>query len=466
MANLHDKSETRKKVNKRYQKNKSVHITCKRCGRVLNGDSYFTMKDGNYYDTCKVCLTSEVDSRKPKTFLPILKTFDVPFIKEMWLEMCKKQYIKNPEKYSSSAVFGTYLRTMKMGKYGKFGYDDAEEASEVYRDIQDRNKSKKYDTFMPESEVKPIPQSPISNVLNDRTEEAKVNETPEKVSESLGVEDTEQCVQEIEKPQEQPVKQDDDDELDFSSVIADVRGRELAMMNSGGLDERKVLRESEIASELTQDDVLRLSLKWGDDYRPTEWIRMEETYRRYANEFEMNVDREEVLKKMCKTSLKMDQALDDGNIADYTKLQTAFDSLRKSGKFTEAQNKDKEDRYLDSVGELVAAVEREGGIIPKFNYKYEAVQDKVDLTIRDCQSYLYNLVRNEMGLGNLIETYIQKLDQQAAQTITTSLGDGLVTSRSEEEEADRAADNWMVNLQASIENDANRIFSQLDDDDE
>ena len=68
-----------------------------------------------------------------------------------------------------------------------------------------------------------------------------------------------------------------------------------------------------------------------------------------------------------------------------------------------------------------------------------------------------------MGLGNLIETYIQKLDQQAAQTITTSLGDGLVTSRSEEEEADRAADNWMLNLQSSIEKDADRIFSQLDE---
>ena len=39
---------------------------------------------------------------------------------------------------------------------------------------------------------------------------------------------------------------------------------------------------------------------------------METMYNRYANEYDMNVDREEVLKKMCKTSLKMDEALDAG----------------------------------------------------------------------------------------------------------------------------------------------------------
>lgn len=460
MANVQDKSVTRQKVNKFYERNKNAHITCQRCGRTMNGAEYYTTKEGEYYPVCKVCLTSGIDSKKPKTFLDILKTFDVPFIKEMWLETCKKQYVKNPEKYSSASVFGTYLRTMKMGKYRNYGYDDAEEATKFYLDRQTRYR-KSDEALFEDTTVTQPPQAP----------------SPPPIEPSLGTSQPE-VVQEpsddiwevrTDVQQESPQEPNEEDELDFASMISNVR-KENAKQDflssgfaGGSLDDRKMQRESEIAAELTPDDIMRLSIKWGDDYRPTEWIRMEETYRKYANEFEMNVDREEVLKKMCKTSLKMDQALDDGNIADYTKLQSAFDALRKSGKFTEAQNKDKEDKYLDSVGELVAAVEREGGIIPKFNYKYETTQDKIDLTLRDCQSYLYNLVRNEMGLGNLIETYIQKLDQQAAQTITTSLGDGLVTSRSEEEEADRAADNWMLNLQSSIEKDADRIFSQLDE---
>lgn len=460
MANVQDKSATRQKVNKFYERNKNAHITCQRCGRTMNGAEYYTTKEGEYYPVCKVCLTSGIDSKKPKTFLDILKTFDVPFIKEMWLETCKKQYVKNPERYSSASVFGTYLRTMKMGKYRNYGYDDAGEATKFYLDRQTRYRKSDESILGDVGNTQP-PQTPPPVTIDSSlgVDSSGLNQEPS--------EDVWEVPTEV--PQESVQEPNDEDELDFASMISDVR-KENAKQDflsggfaGGSLDDRKMQRESEIAAKLTPDDIMRLSIKWGDDYRPTEWIRMEETYRKYANEFEMNVDREEVLKKMCKTSLKMDQALDDGNIADYTKLQSAFDALRKSGKFTEAQNKDKEDKYLDSVGELVAAVEREGGIIPKFNYKYETTQDKIDLTLRDCQSYLYNLVRNEMGLGNLIETYIQKLDQQAAQTITTSLGDGLVTSRSEEEEADRAADNWMLNLQSSIEKDADRIFSQLDE---
>lgn len=460
MANVQDKSATRQKVNKFYERNKNAHITCQRCGRTMNGAEYYTTKEGEYYPVCKVCLTSGIDSKKPKTFLDILKTFDVPFIKEMWLETCKKQYVKNPERYSSASVFGTYLRTMKMGKYRNYRYDDAEEATQFYLDRQTRYRKSDESILGNVNNTQP-PQTPAPTSL-DFSLRTSPPELPQEQGEDI-------WEVPIEAPQEPVQETNDEDELDFASMISNVR-KENAKQDylsssyfGGDPGDRKIQRESEIAAELTPDDIMRLSIKWGDDYRPTEWIRMEETYRKYANEFEMNVDREEVLKKMCKTSLKMDQALDDGNIADYTKLQSAFDALRKSGKFTEAQNKDKEDKYLDSVGELVAAVEREGGIIPKFNYKYETTQDKIDLTLRDCQSYLYNLVRNEMGLGNLIETYIQKLDQQAAQTITTSLGDGLVTSRSEEEEADRAADNWMLNLQSSIEKDADRIFSQLDE---
>ena len=46
---------------------------------------------------------------------------------------------------------------------------------------------------------------------------------------------------------------------------------------------------------------------------------MEKMYQNYANEYDINVDREEVLKKMCKISLKMDLALDANDVTGYKK---------------------------------------------------------------------------------------------------------------------------------------------------
>ena len=140
-----------------------------------------------------------------------------------------------------------------------------------------------------------------------------------------------------------------------------------------------------------------------------------------------------------------------------------FDQLRKSGAFTEAQKKEEKDRYLDSVGELVAAVEREGGIIPRFNYAVDAPEDKVDLTLKDMESYTYNLVKNEMGLGDLIETYVKKLEEELERDKDHSLMDGLITSRDEEQELqnDIEADNWLAHLEDDIAADADKMYAQI-----
>lgn len=145
-------------------------------------------------------------------------------------------------------------------------------------------------------------------------------------------------------------------------------------------------------------------------YKPSEWVRMEEMYNRYASEYELNVDREETLKQICKLSLKMDQALDVGDASSYKSLQTAYDSLRKSGKFTEAQNKENQTRYLDSIGELVRFCEKEGGAIEQIPYPDEYPQDDIDYAIKNMKSYYYDLVTNELGLGNMIEAYIKRLE--------------------------------------------------------
>lgn len=135
-------------------------------------------------------------------------------------------------------------------------------------------------------------------------------------------------------------------------------------------------------------------------------------YNAYANEYELNVDRENTLRQICKTSIKMDQALENDDVNTYKSLSQAQDQLRKSAKFTEMQNKEGTNAdAVSSIGQLVAMVEKAGSIIRQKDFPEIYEQDMVDKTIEDTQRYLSTLVKNEMGLGDLIESYIEKLEK-------------------------------------------------------
>jgi len=188
-------------------------------------------------------------------------------------------------------------------------------------------------------------------------------------------------------------------------------------------------------------------------------------YTKYSQEYDLNVDREEVLKKMCKTSLKMDEALDAGDVTGYKNLAAVFDQLRKSGKFTEAQNKEDRQQVLSSIGELVGLCEQEGGIIdalPQYDPD-QYPQDKIDFTLRDLKAYTYSLVSNELGLGDLIESYIEKLEK--AEEDSVDLDTGLVTSAEEaadEELTDDEAEEWQYFLENEIEAEGEMLARFLD----
>lgn len=241
-----------------------------------------------------------------------------------------------------------------------------------------------------------------------------------------------------------------------------------SLMPHGIIDpELTSIDEQEILDNLSRKEIQELAIKWGENYAPSEWIKMEEMYQRYAQEFELNVDREEALRNLCKTTIKLNQAIDAGDAATASKFASISDQLRKSGAFTEAQKKEEKKDYISSIGQLVSEVERIGGIIPRFDYKYEVEPDKVDLTLKDNQAYLLNLVKNEMGLGDLIESYIQKLDEAAEQNKTTeSLGADLNTTymRDRDEEDEEYANNWLNELEDSIMNDGSleKFFTEGD----
>jgi hypothetical protein len=112
---------------------------------------------------------------------------------------------------------------------------------------------------------------------------------------------------------------------------------------------------------------------------------------------------------ICKTNLKMNQALDIGDLDGYQKLSRVSDALRKSAKFTAAQNKDDKNDFVDSVGELVTMCERDG-FIPRF--ATDIPQDKVDVTLKDMNDYLHKLVTQDLGFGQQIEDALKKIQIQ------------------------------------------------------
>ena len=105
----------------------------------------------------------------------------------------------------------------------------------------------------------------------------------------------------------------------------------------------------------------------------------------------------------------MNQAIDQGDMDGFQKLSRVYDSLRKSAKFTAAQNKEDKNDYVDSVGELVAICEKEG-FIPRFCT--DIPQDKVDKTLKDMNNYLYKLVTQDLGFGQQIEDSLKKIQLQ------------------------------------------------------
>ena len=112
---------------------------------------------------------------------------------------------------------------------------------------------------------------------------------------------------------------------------------------------------------------------------------------------------------ICKTNLKMNQALDSGDLDGYQKLSRVSDNLRKSAKFTAAQNKEEKSDFVDSVGEIITLCEKEG-FIPK--YVTDVPQDKVDQTLKDMNDYLHKLVTQDLGFGQQIEDALKKIQIQ------------------------------------------------------
>ena len=393
-------------------------IICKKCGRERAATKFFKKKTKERIDICVDCLTMYIDNYDYTTFSWILEMFDIPYVKNEWIKMANDVYLKNPAKFSNRSVIGKYIRTMNMKQYADYCFADSDKlnmAQEMAKERREATVDKDYVLQL----QKELEEGKISKAQYDTLSP----ETPSSI---------------------------DKEEEEFIALK-----EEAIKPIQQGAD------EGEIRKQLTDEEYQYLLMKWGYLYQPSQLVQMEKLYNKYANEYELNVDREDTLKKICKTSLKMDEALDVGDTQSYQKLASVYDQLRKAGKFTEVQNKEEQERYLDSVGELVALCEREGGPIKEFVDPDEYPQDKVDFTIKDLKSYNYNLATNELNLSDLIQTYIDKLDKAEQSGNDIDLNKGLITSKEEEAEEDTLSDQEAIDFQDYLDNEIERDAQML-----
>ena len=338
---------------------------CSKCHKpMLLEQNYYRSKivdsyEDGFVDECKKCFTMHINIREPGSFLPLLEKIDVPYIEAEWNTLADK-YGNNP-KTTSTAIFGRYIAKMKLKQWNKYSFKDTEK-------------------FMEESKMKD---------LRERAEKlAEINKYR--------------------------------DAIDSGQATADLStlGLDLSVLNEEELKKLLIQPEEmfdfdpgvEADATLTVEDKQYLIKKWGKTYTIIECVKLEKLYHEMMSSYDIRTASHiDYLLKICRLSLKIDQALECNDIDGFQKMSKVYDLLMKSAKFTAAQNKEASNDYTDSVGMIVARCEEENGFIPKYHSER---QDVVDATLKDMNTFTRDLIMSELNLGNMIEIYLQKMIQE------------------------------------------------------
>lgn len=324
----------------------------------MDEDQFYTSRrtekypNGGKLPECKKCITRHVDNWNPESYKWILEEIDVPYIEDEWNKLLEK-YGKDKTKITGMTILGRYLSKMKLNQYNMYHWEDTAR-------LKAEADQKKTDAMIRQGySGEEIEKALAADLTPPRPEGMKPSEETE---------DTPPPIDAFE-----PVGFEDD---------------------------------------LTEEDKIYLSIKWGKTYKPYEWVQLEKYYQEMMNSFDIQTpSHEDYLKLICKTSLKAHQLIDLGDIEGFQKMSKVYDSLMKSAKFTAVQNKSETGEYINSISELVLLCEKEEGFIPR--YYIDSPKDKADETLADLRNYTNRLVTEEMNLGTLIESAVKELQKQA-----------------------------------------------------
>lgn len=346
---------------------------CEKCKRQMEDTNFYTYSDGTKHKYCKACLTLHIDNFDPSTFLYILEDMDVPWLPWEWNNLRDKAYAKNPNKMTGMSVIGKYLSKMKLKQFKDKHWADSQKLQEQHEKLigVQQEQDRQYAARIQEQYMNgQISQAQYRTLVS--TEFQKTHEYAVPVQDPIGADN---------------------------------------MFN-----EKDFISEDELPNlsvQLTLEEKQQLAMKWGRTYKIVEWIQLEKKYTQMMNSFDIqDADSKNTLIFICKTYLKMNQAIDCGDVEGYQKLSRVYDALRKSAKFTAAQNKEEKTEFIDSVGQLVAYCQKNGGAIPR--YEIKTPYDIVDKIINDLKEYNRTLIYEDTALARQIEDYIKEAKAAAA----------------------------------------------------
>ena len=344
---------------------------CQKCNKDMDEANFYTYRDGRKLELCKKCLTMFIDNFDESTYLWILEKLDIPYIPSEWNNLRDKAYAKDPRKVNGTSVIGKYISKMKLKQWNKYHWEDTEALR-----AEDEKKTQQFLEEHPELEEEQrraqalyeagaMSEAQYRTIISTETYNTKEASKNPYMDGFYGVDNP------------------------FASGFG-----------GDGLD------IPDPASDLTKEDKIYLSMKWGNTYKANEWIELEKKYNEMCESFDIqDSDTTGTLILICKTYLKMNQAIDIGDVDGYQKLSRTYNELRKSAKFTAAQNKQEKGEFVDSVGQMVAYCEKEGGQIPRFKIEYPL--DIVDKVIADLKEYTRDLIYEDTALSRQIEEYLQ-----------------------------------------------------------
>ena len=397
----------------------SEKCTCIKCKRTLADTKFYTYKDGAKCELCKDCLTMHIDNWDPETFLWILEKFDLPYIESEWNILRDRAYAKDPHKMTGLSVIGKYISKMKLKQFKNYTWADSDRLN------QEAN----------------VRLQMMGGSAGTEEEQEHIKEAYENG--------------EISEAQYKTYIQTTAPEPRFEQISGQIKEV------GGGFPQDVELID--VGADLTAEDKVYLAMKWGKMYSAADWVALEKMYNDFQNSFDIqDAATDKTLMFICKTSLKMDQALDIGDFDTYQKLSKVYDAQMKSSKFTAAQNKDEKTKQFDAIGELVAYCEKTKGAIPE--YVIDTPLDIVDKVIDDLQTYTRNLITSDSGLAQQIEEYIKKRERADEQRAAKEAAKAKGLDHSELD--DDATVEYKESVAQQIEEDRALLDSELGEEDD
>ena len=247
---------------------------CSKCQRVMEDTKFYSKKDGQKFDMCKQCLTMHVDNYNEDTYLWIIEQADLPWVPSEWNAIRQKQYAKKGRKMNGMSVVGKYFSKMRLNQWKKYNWATSEEAQE------EANLNKQF---------KEEQQKQLEQKLKEDYEKGQITQSQYRTLASSSFQKQHQYMMRPADYEEDPVGKDN------------------------AFREQYFLSEEDLpdpAAELTKEDKQYLAMKWGRNYKPSQWLLLETKYTQMMNSFDIqDADSKNTLMFICKTYLKMKQLI-------------------------------------------------------------------------------------------------------------------------------------------------------------